>query len=276
MNAKYDRIGIDYNETRRADPYLASRLLHHLAPEPGKVYLDIGCGTGNYTSILAGSGGQFIGVDPSEKMLEKARERQVKIDWRKGSAEAIPVEDAAISGVTASFTMHHWTDLKAAFWELRRVMQPGARMVMLTATPKQMAGYWLCHYFPGMMEDSMKQMPDYEKIDEAMWPAGMVISQTEKYFIQNDLQDWFLYNGKHKPERYLEARVRKGISSFSDLARKSEVECGLRQLEADIESGKVNEIIQKYENDFGDYLFIVGNIPTIGIGCIRPNTPQSP
>ena len=36
---KYDHIGIGYNQTRQADPYLLSRIVHHLAPEVGKTYL---------------------------------------------------------------------------------------------------------------------------------------------------------------------------------------------------------------------------------------------
>lgn len=261
MNAKYDRIGTDYNTTRRADPFLASRLMHHLQAEKGQFYLDIGCGTGNYTSKMAESGIEFVGVDPSEKMLEKARLRNPSIDWRRGSAEAIPVEDGLMSGITASFTLHHWTDLNAAFRELNRVMKPGAQMVMLTATPEQMAGYWLCEYFPGMMEDSMNQMPDYQKVVNAMSDAGMEVAGTEKYFIQEDLQDWFLYNGKQKPERYLDPAVRKGISSFSDLARQTEVGNGLQQLEKDIKSGKIREVMDRYENDHGDYMYIFGGKP---------------
>ncbi|MBL4656629.1 MAG: class I SAM-dependent methyltransferase, partial [Flavobacteriales bacterium] len=50
MKAKYDVIGIDYNLTRKADPYLVSRFLALLNPNPKGQYLDIGCGTGNSTS----------------------------------------------------------------------------------------------------------------------------------------------------------------------------------------------------------------------------------
>jgi ubiquinone/menaquinone biosynthesis C-methylase UbiE len=269
MNAKYDRIGIDYNETRRADPYLASRLIHHLQPKEGETYLDIGCGTGNYTAKMAEamvdeSGGKFIGVDPSEIMLENARARTSLVDWRKGTAENIPVEDAAISGVTASFTMHHWADLKVAFRELSRVMKPGARMVILTATPEQMTGYWLGHYFPQMLKDSMEYMPDFREYVEGMAAAGLEISDTEKYFIKEDLQDWFLYSGKHDPARYLDPRVRKGISSFADMANRDEVEAGLRRLKTDVESGEIARVIKQYENDLGDYLFVAGVKPRGG------------
>jgi len=85
MPAKYDIIGHDYNETRKADPYLARRLFQLLEPKPEGHYLDIGCGTGNYTHIFQQNGVSFIGIDPSEKMLEKARLKNQFIDWRIGS-----------------------------------------------------------------------------------------------------------------------------------------------------------------------------------------------
>jgi len=42
--ALYDRIGVGYDDTRQADPYLRSRLIHHLRPSPSGRYLDIGSG----------------------------------------------------------------------------------------------------------------------------------------------------------------------------------------------------------------------------------------
>jgi ubiquinone/menaquinone biosynthesis C-methylase UbiE len=68
----YNKIGSEYNTTRKADPYIAEKIYNFLAPEEGKTYLDIGCGTGNYTVKLEEMGVDFIGVDPSEVMLERA------------------------------------------------------------------------------------------------------------------------------------------------------------------------------------------------------------
>jgi len=83
------------------------------------------------------------------------------------------------------------------------------------------------------------------------------ILDTVKYFIKPDLEDHFLYCGKHNPELYFEDRIRQGISSFSSLANRAEIESGLSKLKADIDSGKIDEIIRSYENDLGDYLFVI-------------------
>lgn len=112
MHIKYDKIGTAYNATRQADPYLTERLLYHLQPKTDGHYLDIGCGTGNYTLAFAGKGFNFMGVEPSEKMLNQAKSRNRQINWINGTAEQIPADDKTFDGITATLTIHHWTDLK--------------------------------------------------------------------------------------------------------------------------------------------------------------------
>jgi SAM-dependent methyltransferase len=259
MDEKYDKIGINYNQSRKADPHLVSRLQHFLTPKPGGKYLDIGCGTGNYTVKIHQEGISFTGVDPSAYMLEKARARSQAIEWLQGKAEELPLSDKSVDGIIASLTLHHWDSLEKGFSESFRVLQTGSRIVIFTSTPAQMEGYWLNHYFPAMLKDSIEQMPDLELVESALSNNGFLVKHTEKYFIQPDLQDHFLYVGKHRPHLYLDAQIRQGISSFSALANQAEVKAGLQQLEEDIASGAVQQHIESYENDLGDYLLWLRN-----------------
>ncbi|MEL7269000.1 MAG: class I SAM-dependent methyltransferase [Bacteroidota bacterium] len=261
MKAKYDRIGVNYDQTRKADPYIASRLLFHLQPNLEGLYLDIGCGTGNYTHELQKNGFRFIGIDPSLEMLEKAQMRNSEIDWRIGSAENTRLSDNQLDGIVASLTLHHWTNLQKGFAELNRVLKQRGTLVVFTATPTQMQGYWLNRYFPEMLNDAIQQMPSMKSIEESLVKSGFEISGKELYFIQPDLQDKFLYCGKQNPELYFDSRIRNGISSFADLARQKEVEQGLFQLQKDIDSGAIHEVIQSYQNDMGDYIFITAQKP---------------
>lgn len=256
MKAKYDKIGIDYNTTRKADPLLVERLYFHLAPEKGKKYLDIGCGTGNYTVALNRKGVDFIGLDPSREMLKIAQTKNNNVSWHKGKAEKIPFEDKAFDGAIATLTLHHWSDLSHGFNELRRVLKPGGNLVVFTSTPKQMEGYWLNYYFPKMLQDSIQQMPKFEAVEKSLKESGFEIKTTEKYFVKPDLKDLFLYAGKHNPTLYLNEQIRKGISSFSSLAHTYEIVSGLDQLQADITSGEIRTIINDYKNNEGDYLFV--------------------
>jgi len=258
MEVKYDKIGTDYNLTRKADKFLTSRLLKHLNPNKNGIYLDIGCGTGNYTNALQRKGHQFIGIDPSTQMLQKAKLKNNEIDWRIGFAEKTGLPQNFVDGIIASLTIHHWINLESGFTELSKVLKPNGRIVIFTSTPEQMRGYWLNHYFPKMLSDSIIQMPILENVKRAIKNTGINLIATEKYFVKPDLQDQFLYCGKHNPELYFDSQIRQGISSFSSLANKAEVEQGLNKLRRDIDSGKITDIIKSYTNDLGDYLFIVG------------------
>lgn len=258
MSTKYNIIGTNYNQTRKADPYLTEQLLKHLNPSKGGLYLDIGCGTGNYTSELQKKGFQFIGIDPSIEMLQKAQSQNKEIQWKIGSAEKTDLPQQSVDSIIGTLTIHHWSNLTRAFSELNYILKPNGKIVIFTSTPKQMKGYWLNHYFPKMLEDSIVQMPTLEVIEEAMANAGIKITGTETYNIKPDLKDQFLYCGKQNPELYFDESIRHGISSFSALANLKEVENGLSKLRADIDAEKIDEIIKSYTNNFGDYLYLIG------------------
>ena len=62
--ATYDEIGIGYDETRKADPYITSRIIHYLQIEDEGSYLDVACGTGNYAiAINSQTKAAFYGID---------------------------------------------------------------------------------------------------------------------------------------------------------------------------------------------------------------------
>ena len=60
MEVKYDRTGIDYNLTRKADKNLTEQLLCFLQPIKNEKHFDIGCGKGNYSNELQKNGFDFI------------------------------------------------------------------------------------------------------------------------------------------------------------------------------------------------------------------------
>lgn len=101
--------------------------------------VDVGCGTG---AALRHAGrtvaiGSLIGVDPVPRMLEIARQRtaghpaSARIEYRLGSAENIPVEDASTHFVLAFDSIDHWRDLRKGFSEVRRILAPGGALVVV-------------------------------------------------------------------------------------------------------------------------------------------------
>jgi ubiquinone/menaquinone biosynthesis C-methylase UbiE len=255
MTTKYDKIGLNYNLTRAADDYLIGQFELLLNLKEGGTYLDIGCGTGNYTTGLFRDDLNLIGVDPSKEMLTVAKRRNVQINWLLGTAEKMPLKNDSVDGVFGCMTIHHWSNINKGFSEIHRILKHKGPMVIFTSTAEQMQGYWLNHYFPTMMSESIKQMPTYSSIEHAFVNAGFTIGNKRIYNISNNLKDQFLYSGKNDPKRYLDPSVRNGISSFASLAYQNEVEAGLSQLAADINSRKIDKVMEGYKNSLGDYVF---------------------
>lgn len=101
---------------------------------PGRRLVDVGCGPGVAARRASEAGAVVVGVDPAPVMLRVARLRWLAdrgIDWRLGTAEALPVEDGSADVVWSLATVHHWADVDAALDEARRVLVPGGRLVAL-------------------------------------------------------------------------------------------------------------------------------------------------
>jgi hypothetical protein len=98
--------------------------------------------------------------------------------------------------------------------------------------------------------------------------------RTDPYEVTPDLRDLFLYSGKHRPELYLDPRIRAGISTFAALAEPAEVRSGCARLEADIRSGRIADITTAYRHDRGDYLFIIAEREGRGASGMGPARPS--
>ena len=103
---------------------------------PGETVLDIGCGAG-FDSLIAarqvGKTGRVISVDMTPAMLEKAaagaQEAGIaKIEFRKGLAEALPVDEASIDVVISNGVINLCPDKMAVMREVNRVLKPGGRI----------------------------------------------------------------------------------------------------------------------------------------------------
>lgn len=251
----YDKIGSNYNSTRRADSYIAGRLYDLMVADKQGSYLDIGCGTGNYLGALSAMGLQITGIEPSTTMIEKAKANNPANVIIQGQAENIPLPDNSFDGGMGTFTVHHWTDMQKGFKEIYRVLKPGANFVLLSFTPEQLHNYWLFHYFPNTMTRSAEVVESIEYMSSMFEQCGFSNVLTENYFVHEGLTDHFLYSNKYHPEQYLNPEIRNGASSFTVYADKEEVANGLITLENDINTGKIQSVIEQYENNLGDYIF---------------------
>lgn len=256
--AIYNQIGRTYDTTRRADPYIVSRLTHYLDIDTQKTYLDVACGTGNYTVALAAKGGSWHGIDQSSQMLETTHSKSSVVNWRIADIRSLPFSENFFSGAVCTLAIHHFPELLSIFSEVRRVLSDG-NFVIFTSTPEQTSNYWLAEYFPEAIRRSAEQMPRLETVIETLRKAGFTGTKTENYQVREDLQDFFLYSGKYQPDIYLNAQVRANISTFSLLAEQSEIELGCERLASDIKTERIRQIIERHKQT-NDYLFVVATI----------------
>jgi len=95
---------------------------------------DLGCGTGHVAEALAPCVAKVVAVDESGPMLESARKRlesHGNVELRVGTIEALPIEDGALDAAILFLVAHFITDPARAMAEVRRVLRPGGRLLVV-------------------------------------------------------------------------------------------------------------------------------------------------
>ena len=106
---------------------LAVLFADQLDLQPGQQALDVGCGPGALTTVLAGRLGpeQVRAVDPSASFVRAVAARLPEVDVRRGSAERLRLPDDAVDVAAAQLVVHFMTDPVAGLREMGRVTRPG-------------------------------------------------------------------------------------------------------------------------------------------------------
>lgn len=105
-------------------PGLATWLRAEIGLAAGSVVVDLGAGTGKFVPLLRGTGASVIAVEPVAAMRERLSADQPGSDVRAGTAEHLPLPDAAADAVICAQAFH-WFATGAALAGIRRVLKPG-------------------------------------------------------------------------------------------------------------------------------------------------------
>ena len=111
----------------------------HAQPE----VLDLGCGAGHASFAVAPHARRVTAYDLSAQMLAvvdgAAHERGLhNIRTQQGNVAQLPFADGSFDLVLTRFSAHHWLDVPAALQEVRRVLKPGASLVVIDiVAPKE-------------------------------------------------------------------------------------------------------------------------------------------
>jgi SAM-dependent methyltransferase len=122
----------DYAANAAFVPALGGAALELLAPQPGELILDIGCGDGILTRKMMAAGARVIGLDASREMVEAARARGV--DAFVADAQALDLETQALrfgqfDAAFSNAALHWMLDPDAVASGVHSVLKPGGRFV---------------------------------------------------------------------------------------------------------------------------------------------------
>ena len=116
--------------TDGADPEYEEQILPLAAGELGdaRTILDIGCGDGQISRMMASVGATVIGIDPTWNQISVAHERGGGAHYARSTADELPFADASFDATVACLVFEHIDAVDAAIAEVARVTKPGGQI----------------------------------------------------------------------------------------------------------------------------------------------------
>jgi len=141
---------------RRAADEAVAALGPDAMPEISAV-LEIGSGPGELALEIARRlpGGEVVGIDLSEAMVDRATRRaraerlEDRARFQVADAAALPLADGSFDVIVSTLSLHHWSDPAAVFAEIARVLRPGGQALVYDLRPFAYTRHELEVFFAG-------------------------------------------------------------------------------------------------------------------------------
>ena len=135
----------------------------------GSRAIDIACGPGHVTNMMAQTGASVVGVDLAPEMIKLARQRYPTLTFQEAHVEHLPFTEDTFDAALINFAIHHFARPEMACAEIRRVLKPGGRFVF--AAPIQQYGFGA--FIEGLTAhhtlDDLPHGPIYLGADQAVY-----------------------------------------------------------------------------------------------------------
>ena len=217
----YDRIGVNYNRGRRADPRWQAALNDCLGT--ATTIVNVGAGTGSYEPADR----YVLAVEPSGAMI--AQRPQGAAPALQAHAENLPIADKQFDVAMALVTLHHWSDWQGGVREMLRVAR---RVVVLHFDPVVHTDFWLVRDYLPELVDAWVEVPSVQDVAAATGPAA----EARVLPVPWDCVDGFLPAYWRRPEAYLDAEVRQTMSGLQ-LLDPDVLSRGISALQRDLADG---------------------------------------
>ncbi|NIN64810.1 MAG: methyltransferase domain-containing protein [Anaerolineae bacterium] len=223
----YDRIASEYARHRYVHPEVLRDLLSTSGLESASRVLEVGCGTGNYiTAVEESALCECWGIDPSAEMLAKATDRSPRVRFHHGDAEELDFPSDFFNLVFSVDVIHHMTDRRAYFAEVRRVLRSGGKVCTVTDSE------WIIRhrpplaiYFPETVEVDLSRYPRISQLRALMEEAAFKEITEDLVAFPYELTD-------------IQAYRDKAFSSLHLISEEAFQE-GIERLERNLESGPI-------------------------------------
>jgi ubiquinone/menaquinone biosynthesis C-methylase UbiE len=137
--------------------------------------LDLGCGTGRFTPVLADLfGGPVVGVEPAQRMLSIAetKNRHPEVSYILGDAENIPLDDNSCDLALLFLMFHHVPNRDAAAQELARVLRPGGRVLLVSSFGDRLEERLWFQFFPRARQIEERMFPSFDEVTGCFADSG--------------------------------------------------------------------------------------------------------
>ena len=137
IRASYNNIIVklqEYTYTIGASKRIKT-ISEYIELRPSDILLDIGGNTGKITEAYSGSCKEVVVLEPKHSIVEYGRSHRPNIQFIEGSTESIPLPDNYFYKVVASASFHHFLDQDKALEEIKRVLKPHGKIIILEIDP---------------------------------------------------------------------------------------------------------------------------------------------
>ena len=243
----YGQVAAGYDDSRCIEPAIAVALADGLRSLGARSVLEVGAGTGNYTSALSTNGRSLIALDWSPAMVEIGA-RKTFARWILSDASALPLRTRSIDAVAGVNVLHHLPTLRAALREFRRVARIGA--VIQAVVRENIETLWYRHYFPEIDQVLLPLHPTLGSLITSMFHAGFKRVAAAK-ILYSGRGDLTFEAARSRPHLLFDSGFRASTSGF----RRLESDCiarGLAELERDLESDAFARIAATFDAAHAD------------------------
>lgn len=211
-----------YTRLRGCSPALCRFLTEQLHIAVSDHVLDLGCGPGENTALMAGlSGARLEGLDLDAERIAHARSSQPSLTFHRENAETMSFGDSSFSVLTMMLSVQRFSDRATVFQQVSRVLQSGGRVGIATVSPEQLAARPDLRAFPTALRMECERFPAIATLRKELTRRGFTSIEDRPFSeVIRPFDATFLRWLEHYPFTVLTriplAEFRAGLKAIAD------------------------------------------------------------